>query len=206
VTRGPGVVFFDLGGVVCRFHPERRLAALAAATGLAEPDIHARIWGSGLDDRMDRGDYTLEEAHRAVVNALGRPIARDTLVSAWALASEPDADVLVLVDAVRRDRRAAMLSDNGPLLLAALPRHLPELAPRFDPLCFSSDLGAVKPTVTCFARALARAGVDAADALLIDDVPANVEGARAHGLGAIHFTGARDLAQELARRGIEARR
>ena len=193
MTRGPGVVFFDLGGVVCRFHPERRLAALTAATGLAEPDIHARIWGSGLDDRMDRGDYTLEEAHRAIVNALGRPIARDTLISAWALASEPDADVLVLVDAVRRDRRAAMLSDNGPLLLAALPRHLPELAPRFDPLCFSSDLGAVKPTVTCFARALARAGVDAADALLIDDVPANVEGAR-------------ELAQELARRGIEARR
>jgi hypothetical protein len=139
---GPDLIFFDLGSVVCRFHPARRLAALAAATGLAEPDIHERIWGSGLDADMDGGRYTFEEACGAVADALGCAIPRETLLAAWALASEPDPEVLAVVDALRRERRTALLSDNGPLLLAALPRYLPELAPRFDPLCFSSELGA----------------------------------------------------------------
>ena len=60
--RGRDLVFFDLGSVVCRFYPERRLAAIRAATGLDEREIHERIWGSGLDDRMDRGRYSLDEA------------------------------------------------------------------------------------------------------------------------------------------------
>ena len=202
---GPDLIFFDLGSVVCRFHPARRLAALAAATGLAEPDIHERIWGSGLDADMDGGRYTFEEACRAVADALGCPIPRETLLAAWALASEPDPEVLAVVDALRRERRTALLSDNGPLLLAALPRYLPELAPRFDPLCFSSELGAVKPTAACFARALARAGVGPERALLIDDLPGNAEGARAHGLAGIVFTGAADLRRELGRLGIDLR-
>jgi len=188
--------------VVCRFRPERRLAALSAATGLAGAEIHARIWDSGLDADMDGGRYTFDEACRAVADALGCAVPRETLLAAWALASEPDPDVLAVVDALRRERRTAMLSDNGPLLLAALPRHLPELAPRFDPLCFSSELGAVKPTAACFARALARAGVGPERALLIDDLPENAEGARAHGLAGIVFTGAAELRRELAGLGI----
>ena len=200
---GRDLIFFDLGSVVCRFYPGRRLAAIAAATGLAEPEIRARIWGSGLDDDMDRGRYSLDEACRAVADALGRPIARDTLLDAWAKAWDSDPDVLEIVDALRRDRRrTAMLSDNGPLLLATLPQHFPELPPRFEPLCFSSELRAVKPTPECFARALERAGVDPERAVLIDDLPENAEGARAHGLEGIVFTGAGDLRRALARLGI----
>ena len=191
--------------MVCRFRPERRLAALSAATGLAGTEIHARIWDSGLDADMDGGRYTFDGACRAVADALGCPIPRETLLSAWALAFEPDPDVLAVVDALRRGRRTALLTDNGPLLLAALPRHLPELAPRFDPLCFSSELGAVKPSRECFARSLARAGVGPERALLIDDLPANADGARAHGLGGIVFTGAADLRRDLAQLGIDVR-
>jgi HAD superfamily hydrolase (TIGR01509 family) len=151
---------------------------------------------------MDRSRYSLEEACEAVADALGCAIPREALLSAWALASEPDAEVLAVVYTLRRERRTAMLTDNGPRLLAALPRHLPGLAPRFEPLCFSSELGAVKPSSECFARALARAGVDPGGALLIDDLPGNAAGARAHGLGAIVFTGAAALRGELARLGI----
>ncbi len=200
---GPELVFFDLGSVVCRFRPERRLAALSAITGLGERDIHARLWGSGLDDEMDRGRYSLDEACRAVGDALGRAIPSETLIAAWALANEPDREVLAIVDALRPRRRTAMLSDNGPLLLAALARHLPELPPRFDPLCFSSELRAVKPAGECFARALARAGVDPARAVLIDDRPENADGARAYGMAGIVFTGAGDLRRALAGLGIE---
>jgi glucose-1-phosphatase len=200
---GPDVVFFDLGSVACRFLPERRLAAFSEITGLAAPEIRARIWGSGLDLDMDRGRYTLEEACRAVCDALGCAIPRETPLAAWARAWDADLEVLAIVDAVRQSRRAAMLSDNGPLLLAGLPRYFPELAPRFDPLCFSSDLAAVKPTAACFERALARAGVGPERAVLVDDVPENAAGARAYGMAGIVFTGSAELRRELRQLGID---
>ena len=47
------VVVFDLGGVVCRFEPDRRMRALVEATGLASEVIQDRVWGSGLDERAE---------------------------------------------------------------------------------------------------------------------------------------------------------
>ena len=38
-------VVFDLGGVVCRFEPQRRLDRLSAATGIAGPAIESALWG-----------------------------------------------------------------------------------------------------------------------------------------------------------------
>ncbi len=192
------LVLFDLGGVACRFRPARRLAALAAATGLAEGEIRARVWDSGLDAEMDRGRYGLADACRAVADALGRALAPDALLQAWARAFEPDPEVLALVGAARRARRVALLTDNGPILLAAVPRHLPALASGFDSLLFSCELGAVKPLPECFAAALRRADVRPEEALLIDDAPANVAGARAYGLRASLFSGVAPLGRELA--------
>jgi len=40
------VVLFDLGGVVCSFEPQSRLAALAEVTGLDEAHIKDAIWTS----------------------------------------------------------------------------------------------------------------------------------------------------------------
>ena len=36
-------VAFDLGGVVCRFEPQRRLDRLTAATGVAGPEIESAL-------------------------------------------------------------------------------------------------------------------------------------------------------------------
>ena len=71
-----GVVVFDLGGVLCHFRPDRRLAALAAETGLVAAQIEQAIRGSGLDRRAEQGELTRDETVGALLDALDPQLAR----------------------------------------------------------------------------------------------------------------------------------
>jgi HAD superfamily hydrolase (TIGR01509 family) len=68
------------------------------------------------------------------------------------------------------------------------PALLPKVHCRFDPLLFSYQFGALKPSVALFTVVLAQLGLPAQDILLIDDASQNVEGARAVGMQACLFT------------------
>jgi 2-haloacid dehalogenase len=57
----------------------------------------------------------------------------------------------------------------------------------------SSFARVCKPDPAVFALAVRQFGVAAADCLFIDDVAANVDGARASGLAAVQFTSAAAL-------------
>ncbi len=191
-------ILFDLGGVVCRFQPQRRLAALAAASDLSPDEVRARIWDSGFDAECDRGRFTARGIHERVMELIGLRMSYDDFRAAWALAFEPDPDVLAVVDALRPRVRTALLTDNGPVLLDAMPLIFPDIARRFNPLLFSCALGALKPSRALFDAALARLREPKEAVLLVDDSPRVVEGARSYGLAAVRFTGAAALAGGLA--------
>src|SRR5262249_21182021 len=73
------LVFFDFGGVVSEFVPERRLTMLAAVSGLPKAEVQRRIWGCGLADACDVGRYSAEEMHDRVCTALGIRLPRAEL-------------------------------------------------------------------------------------------------------------------------------
>jgi putative hydrolase of the HAD superfamily len=191
------VIFFDLGGVVCRFHPQRRLDALGAACGVSADRAREVLYGSGLVERWDRGLASAAEIHQEVRDRLGYPGSLAELRELWCLAFEPDPEVLQLVDAVR-PLRTALLTDNDHLLLDALPTALPQVASRFDTLLFSCTLGATKPDPSVFARALDALGCAADEAVFVDDRAANTAAARQAGITAVRFDGAAELARQLA--------
>lgn len=184
--------------MVCRFVPERRLAALERLTGLSSAEIQTRVWGSGLEEACERGDVPAEEAAARIAAALGRPLTLDELATTWALAFEPDLDVLEIAHTRRTRGPIGLLTNNGPLLLHALPTALPEIARGFDPLLFSCRLRALKPTPALFATVLHELRLDPGELLLIDDSVVNVEGARAAGLRALLYTNPAALRRELS--------
>lgn len=192
-------VLFDLGGVICRFVPERRLTLLTADCGLSPRDVHARLWESGFIRDCDLGRYTAEQMYTEARRRIGLSMDFAAFRSAWTAAFEPDDAVLSIVDRVAAQHRTAMLTDNAALLDEALPVLLPEVARRFEPRLFSAVLGACKPETEIFRRALVRLDEPAANVLFVDDTPAAVEGARSAGLAAIHFTDAAGLSAALDR-------
>jgi putative hydrolase of the HAD superfamily len=192
------VVVFDLGGVLCRFDPDARVAALAAAAGLPPAEVQARIWGSGLDAAADRGE--LDEAEAFAVASLDGRLDRATVVRCWATAFAPDDAVLAQVDRV--SVRRALLTNNGPLLEPLFDGVLAPVAARLDPLMPSWRLGATKPSPAVYERAAERCA--AGGLLLVDDNADNVAGAIAAGWDAVRFTGPAALARELDARGVTA--
>jgi glucose-1-phosphatase len=176
------VILFDLGGVVCRFVPERRMAALAEASALPPGQIRALVWESGYEAECERGLHTTAEIHREVCRRLGLEMSYERFRSVWALAFEPDHGVLRVADSVRQWVRTALFTNNGPVLLDAMP----------------VLLGAVKPEPAAFSAALARLNKEPGDVLLVDDSPSVVDGARAAGLHSVLFTTADALRADLA--------
>jgi HAD superfamily hydrolase (TIGR01509 family) len=191
-------VLFDLGDVVCRFRPQRRLEALAAASGLPAREIHARLWESGFSQACDSGQYTATTMYERACALLDWQPSYTEFQALWVQAFEPDEAVLSVVDRIRRQVRTGLLTNNPPLLLDALPAFLPQVHQRFEPLLFSYEFGTLKPSAALFTAVLARLRQPADTLLLIDDAAANVDGARAAGMQACVFTTVEALRVDLA--------
>lgn len=69
----------------------------------------------------------------------------------------------------------------------------------FDVIVISAEEGIQKPDPDIYRRALARLGVEAHEAIFVDDWLASVEGARSVGLHAIHYTADIDIQEEIRR-------
>ncbi|MER5640506.1 HAD family phosphatase [Kitasatospora sp. NPDC002227] len=190
------MIFFDLGGVVCRFLPQQRLDALGTACDLSADQVKDVLYTSGLIERWDLGRDSAAAIHRTVADRLGYPGSLAELQELWCRAFEPDLQVLHLIDGLR-PLRTALLSDNDPLLLAALPQVFPEVGSRFDSLLFSCRFGATKPDPRVFTRALDAMGCAPAEALFVDDKAANVAAARRLGIASLRFSDAAGLSAAL---------
>ncbi|WP_324617376.1 HAD family hydrolase [Microvirga alba] len=72
----------------------------------------------------------------------------------------------------------------------------------FDGIIVSGDERLLKPEPAIYQLLLSRYGLEAGDCIFIDDSKANVEGAKAVGMHAIHFIEPVDLAAELRQHGF----
>lgn len=178
----PSVLVLDLGGVVCRFRPERRLLALAELTGRPPAVIDQDLFASGFDDAAERGALAPDTYRADLRHLLGLPDNETTaarLTAAWAQAFDPDRRVLDLLTRVTVP--LVLFTNNGPLLDPVLADERREVAAPFDTVLTSWRLGARTPDPAAFAGATAALGVDPGRVFFVDDSPANVDAARTHG-------------------------
>lgn len=82
--------------------------------------------------------------------------------------------------------------------------HVDWLFGRFQDIVVSGDEKLVKPDPAIYALALERFGLAGPDAVFVDDLPVNVEAARAQGIHGVVFTGAEAFRAELVRLGVLA--
>lgn len=190
----PTMLVMDLGGVTCRWLPDRRLVELARLSGLPPDTVDRLVFESGFDDAGERGRFPLATFTEELAAVLGLPASPDTddaLRGAWALAFEPEEPVLRLIRSA--PCRSALFTNNGPLLEAALSAELSDVGDVFDQLLFSWRLGVTKPNPTAFDRAAETLGVEPGSIFFVDDAADNVEAARRAGWRAHRYSTALDL-------------
>jgi len=94
-----------------------------------------------------------------------------------------------------------LLSNTTPLHIEHIKKYHPEWLRWFDRLALSYELGYRKPEPGLYDQLCKDSGGDPSKILLVDDLPANCEGARERGWSAVCYQPHTDLLGELATLG-----
>jgi HAD superfamily hydrolase (TIGR01509 family) len=204
----PKHLIFDFGAVVFRWQPIdllQRVLPQRAPDAEASRALAERIFKgyTGPWGRFDLGTIEVPELVEALVAQAGLTAdeAR-TLIAAIPPALEPLTDTLALIERLRAAGHRLFYLSNMPAPFADHLEATHGFLRHFESGVFSGRVQLAKPDPAIFQLALQRFGIEAADAVFLDDHPANVDAARALGLGAVLFAHAAQAEAELHQHGI----
>jgi putative hydrolase of the HAD superfamily len=182
-------VVFDYGGVLCHPPATSAIDRLAAPFGLPR-DKFWRMYGR-LRGPYDRGMIEAREYWRTMAQCAGVLLSEAQYAALEAIDLEMWSgynESMLALAAELRDAgvKTGILSNMLTDMLAKLRAEVDWL-PLFDVQIYSCDLGLAKPDEAIYARLIEELGVAPSRTLFVDDIGANVEGARRAGLQAVLF-------------------
>jgi putative hydrolase of the HAD superfamily len=175
------------------------VSSMAARVGVSAHDF-ARAYMQEREE-LDAGAIGVDEYWKRVLSRLSREhLASPSLVGAlvegdlasWFKLRDETWDIASRF----RDRvgRTALLTNNIVPMMARL-RATGRLATHFDVVIASCELGVCKPAPAIFRACLEALGVDAPEALFVDDHQPNVVAAKALGMQTLLFEGNASVAR-----------
>ena len=192
------LLLLDVDGLLVQYQRAQRVLHLARVLDVAPETAQAALYDSGLEAAHDNGTLDGPAYLARLGTLLGSTVDVATWTAARQAASHPQHAVLQRLQALQLP--LAVLTNNGALMVQALPSLLPELFPALQGRVFcSADFGLRKPAPAVFLRTLEALGVAPARTLFVDDLFANVRGARAAGLHAETVRDGRGLGKVLKR-------
>jgi putative hydrolase of the HAD superfamily len=197
----PSLVLFDLDGVLVSYSHRIRMETLGAAIGRDPEAVFAALFDTGLESRYDAGLLNTDDYMSALSDVLGCKVDAREWLAARAASMQCTQATVDAIAALAGRADVAVLTNNGPLVLDALPTHLANAIPR-ERIFFSHVLGVSKPAPVAFLRVVETLGHAPSRTLFLDDNYANVEGARSAGLQAEQVEGPGEFAHILRDYGL----
>ncbi len=197
-------IVFDFGNVVAFFDHRLTTNRLAPHAGISADAIHAYLFGGTLEDEYESGGLSTEDFLSRVRQNCRLSCPDEIIATAWADIFQPNHEVCALLPGLKQQRFRLLLASNTNELHARQfgPQFARELE-YFDALVLSHEIGIRKPQAAFFEHCRRLADCPPEACVFIDDLPANVAGARACGWHGIVYTGIADLRAQLAALGIE---
>jgi len=194
-------VVFDIGGVLLDWNPRHLYRTLIPDEAAMEQFL-AEICTMQWNERLDAG----ETFAQACDELAARHPEHAELIHAWKRQDEMvSGEIAGTAELVRRlhGRDVPLyLLTNHPSETFDSRRDRFEVLRLFEGAIVSGDERLLKPSREIFDLLTTRFGLAPSETIFIDDVPANVEGARAAGFEAHRFVDAPTLEQELVDLGL----
>ena len=204
----PSIVVFDFGGVLVDWNPRhlyRKLIADPAEMERFLAEVTTREWHAVQDHGGDCAEATrrLQALHPG----------KEALIAAFyqRFAEMNDVvfpEMVALVERLHARGTPLYLLSNAPDILDTWlrgpARHSHPFLGLFRDYVVSGLVKCSKPDAAIYQLACRTGGFAPHEAVFIDDVLANAEGARAAGMAAIHHHSAAETAAELRRLGLPA--
>lgn len=176
-------VIWDLGGVIVRTEDLAPRDALAEHLGLSRQEIDHIVFEADERNSAQLGEIDGEAYSQATADRLGLNLQefRQEFFGGDRL----DEELVAHIRELRPKYKMALLSNA----LSNLRTFLADwnITDAFDLIVVSAEEHLLKPDPAIYKLALDRLGVNAAEAVFIDDIEANVEGARRVGMQGIQF-------------------
>lgn len=196
-------LFWDVGGVLLTNgwdHAERSRAVERFALEPEEFEARHERWVAAFETN----GISLDEYLRQTVFYRPRPFSPDEVRRCLFAQSGACVEVLAIAEGLARTRRYLMAAVNNESLELNVYRIRQfGLRDHFSAFYSSCFLGVRKPSAAIFQRALDFTQRSAAECIMIDDRPENLEAPAALGMRTIRFQSAAQLREELARHGVE---
>jgi epoxide hydrolase-like predicted phosphatase len=182
-------VIFDFGGVLMRTRSDDSRRALEQRLSLPPNTIEARVFSSELSLKAMCGEVSENDLWRALERELDLPgfgMTWQDLQREFFAEDFLDEDLVALLHSVRPGLKTGLISNAWDGLRDVLHTRVP-IAAAFDVIVVSAEEKIMKPDPRIYHLALQRLGVQAGEAIFLDDFIENIHAANALGMIGIHF-------------------
>ena len=192
------VLLFDLGRVVLDINFDSVMAKWAGHAGCAPDDLATRFVVN--DSFRDHETGRIDDAafFAGLRQSLGVDLTDAQFLAGWnaIFAGEMPGVAPLLAGAAQRLPLYAF-SNTNPAHVTHFSKAYSGVLSHFREILLSSSIGLRKPDAEAYDHVIKAIGVPASRILFFDDSAANIEGARARGLCAVHVTSTDDVARAL---------
>ncbi len=195
-------VIFDLGRVLVHFDFKRGYRALEGLCPYAAAEIPARIAPSGLVERFETGLVEPREFVDQLCSMLSLGLDYERFCEIWSCIFTEALIPESLLEGLASRYRLLLLSNTNAIHFEMLRANYWYLLRHFHDLVLSYQVRAMKPQPAIYQAAIERAGCRPEECFFTDDIAEYVDGARHAGIDAVQFQSARQIEEELDRRGI----
>jgi epoxide hydrolase-like predicted phosphatase len=190
-------IIFDLGGVLLRtsdFEPRERLAA---GLHMNRCQLEQFIFGGVSGDQAQRGEITVQQHWENLRQQINySPEDFEALVKDFFSYDEIDESLIDYVRELHKMYKTALLSNAWDDLRQVITENW-HFEDAFDTMIISAEVRVAKPDPRIFQLALDRLDVKAEEAIFVDDMKRNVDGAQLAGLHALLFQTSQQLRNDL---------
>jgi glucose-1-phosphatase len=196
-------LLFDLGRVVIDIDFGKALTCWAGHAGCAPSDLAARFVREESYRHHEVGQIEDAAYFQSLRDSLGIGISDAQFLEGWnaIFAGEMPGIAPLLKRAAARLPLYAFSNTNRPHV-EHFSKAYADVLSHFRDIFLSSTIGLRKPDAAAYDHVVKAIGVPAERIVFFDDLAANIEGARARGLVAVHVTSPDDVAKALKALGI----
>jgi len=184
-------VFFDYGGVIQRTEFQAPRQHLGERYHMDYEDIDKLVFASNSARQASLGEITEDEHWLEVLKRLKVPATELQVVEAEFFGGDViDRNLLDLIRSLKGKFHTGLISNAWSGMRAFLEKE--RLIELFDTVVISAEVGVMKPDAEIYQMALKQAGVEADEAVFVDDVQTNIDACQQIGMNGILFKDPQD--------------
>jgi len=194
----PQILLFDLGGVVIDIDFDRALKHWQPMSSLSPEELRAAFRFDEPFQQHERGAIAAGAYFAHLRSALQLQADDAGIEAGWNTIFVGEiAETLSMIQAARAHTPCCAFTNTNASHQAAWSAMYPAVVQAFDRIFSSHEIGHRKPDRRAFEHIGQALGVPLGSIMFFDDLPANVEGAAAAGLRAVHVRSPEDVHKAL---------